>query len=283
MRNAIRILTVLAFLLPASALAAEVDGAKVHWTSHGKGEKTLILVHGWTCDESSWKEQVPALSASYRVITLDLPGHGKSAMPTGSWSMDLFARAVEAVRAEAKIEKAVLIGHSMGTPVIRQYALKYPNRVAGLVIVDGLVQLAPAATPNAVGPPRGAPRGAGRGFSGPEGRQARETMIRGMFGPLTTPELQDHILKMMLAAPEATAVGAFQAAQDPTERTNDPVTVPVLGVFAGTRALSTEANMKRIFPAAEYRQIPQSAHFLMMEKPAEFNKLVLDFVAPLKY
>src|SRR5262245_32843548 len=85
-------------LASSSAYAANVDGAAIHWTSRGSGAKAVILVHGWTCDESSWSEQVPVLSRTYRVITLDLPGHGKSGMPTGAWSMELFARAVEAVR-----------------------------------------------------------------------------------------------------------------------------------------------------------------------------------------
>ena len=100
----------------------------------------MILVHGWTCDESSWDAQVPVLSQKYRVITLDLPGHGKSDPPKdGKFTMTVFARAVEAVRAEAKVDKVVLVGHSMGTPVIREYARLYPKHVAGLVPVDGLL------------------------------------------------------------------------------------------------------------------------------------------------
>ena len=93
----------------------------IHSTSTGKGSKTLVLVHGWTCDETSWAANVPELAKHYRVITLDLPGHGKSGSPKdGKITMDLFARAVEAVRAEQKVDKIILVGHSMGTPVIRQ-------------------------------------------------------------------------------------------------------------------------------------------------------------------
>ena len=85
---------------------ATLDGAKIHSTSVGQGPKTIMLVHGWTCDESSWSEQVPALAKKYRVITMDLPGHGKSDAPKdGKFSMDVFARAVEAVRAEAKVDR----------------------------------------------------------------------------------------------------------------------------------------------------------------------------------
>ena len=84
---------VLAYALPLHA--ATVDGMKIHSTSTGKGTKTIVLVHGWTCDETSWAANVPELAKHYRVITLDLPGHGKSDSPKdGQVTMDMFAREV---------------------------------------------------------------------------------------------------------------------------------------------------------------------------------------------
>jgi pimeloyl-ACP methyl ester carboxylesterase len=248
------------------ARAANVDGANIHWTGQGTGP-ALIFVHGWTCDESSWQGQVPAFTQRYRVITMDLPGHGKSDLPKdGKFSMALFARAVEAVRAEARIDRAVFIGHSMGTPVIRTYALMYPARVAGLVLVDGLVQVAGGAA--AFTPPP---------MMGREGLQAREKMVRGMFGPATSQQLQEHILKMMLGTKEATASGAMAATWDPSWVKNEPITVPVLGVYAA-RPLASRDAISRIFPKVEYHEIPGSAHFLMMEKPDEFNQLLTAFL-----
>ena len=248
------------------AVAANVDGANIHWTSTGSGP-AIIFVHGWTCDESSWQGQVPAFSKQYRVITVDLPGHGKSDLPKdGKFSMALFARAVEAVRAEAKVDRAVFVGHSMGTPVIRTFATMYPSRVAGLVLVDGLVQIAGAAPPFTPPPMIGA-----------EGLKARENMVRGMFGPATTPQLQEHILKMMLGTKEATAAGAMTATWDQSWVKNDPITVPVLGVYAA-RPLASREAITRIFPKVEYHEIPGTAHFLMMEKPAEFNQLLSTFL-----
>jgi pimeloyl-ACP methyl ester carboxylesterase len=266
MRIRIVALMFLASLVSARpALAATVDGATIHWTSTGSGP-AVIFVHGWTCDESSWQEQVPAFSKQYRVITLDLPGHGRSELPKdGKFSMELFARAVEAVRSEAKVDRAVFVGHSMGTPVIRTYALLYAAHVAGLVLVDGLMQIAGAAS---------APRPA---MIGPEGRSARENMVRSMFGPATTPQLQQHIMKMMLGTKEATADGAMRATWDPSWVKNDPITVPALAVYAA-RPLASRETITRIFPKVEYHEIPGSAHFLMMEKPAEFNRLLSAFL-----
>jgi pimeloyl-ACP methyl ester carboxylesterase len=149
--RALLVLAMLALLPGAPATVAQtVEGAEIHWSSKGDGPKTVIFVHGWTCDETAWSGQVPAISRSHRVITLDLPGHGRSGMPAdGEVSIERFARAVEAVRNTAGVDRAVLVGHSMGTPVVRQYALMYPEHVSALVLVDGLVLMpdAPDVTP----------------------------------------------------------------------------------------------------------------------------------------
>jgi pimeloyl-ACP methyl ester carboxylesterase len=264
--------------MPSSpAAGATVDGLKIHSSSNGRGSKTIILVHGWTCDDTSWAEQVP-LAKTFRVVTLDLPGHGRSDSPRdGKFSMDLFARAIEAVRSESKADKVVLVGHSMGTPVIRQYARLYPQHVAGLVLVDGLVFM-PAASARGAAPPLQPSQ-----LSGPEGLKARENMIRGMFTPATPPALQQHVLKMMLAAPEATAGGAMLATFDASNWTDDVMTMPVLGIYAEKSQLGNPEYSKKIFPAFEYIEVPGTGHFVMMEKPREFNQLLTTFLNKIDY
>jgi len=270
-----KLLLSIVLALPLSPMyGAAVDGAKVHWTSHGSGKQAVILVHGWTCDETSWDPQVPVLSQKYRVITLDLPGHGKSDAPKdGKFSMVVFARAVEAVRAEAKIDKAVLVGHSMGTPVIREYARMYPAHVAGLVPVDGLLLIG--------GTGRGGPNPAA--MTGPEGMKAREAMIRGMFTPATPAAVEQHVLKMMLAPPEATASGAMTATFDSASLNNEVSTVPVLGIYAGNSPMANRDNLKKIFPNSAYVQVAGTGHFVMLERPEEFNRLLMAFLGKVKY
>jgi pimeloyl-ACP methyl ester carboxylesterase len=262
-------ISVLLFLA-GSLPAATLDGIQIHSSVHGQGSRTVILVHGWTCDETTWQSQVPELSKSYRVITLDLPGHGKSGSPEdGKLSMDLFARAVEAVRLEAKADRAVLAGHSMGTPVIIQYARLFPRHVAGLVLVDGSVRPIPSA--------KGGQSFADR-FAGPDGLKAREVMIRGMFSPATTAEMQKHILSMMLSAPAATAMGAMNAFMDPAIWKEDVFKQPVLGLYADKSMAGNRDYMKTRFPDLEYHEIPGTGHYLMLEKPEEFNRLLKGFL-----
>lgn len=271
MRSTINLL--LATSLTIGLSAATVDGIKIHSSITGKGPKTVILVHGWTCDETTWNAQVPVLSQQYRVVTLDLPGHGRSRSPkNGKLSMDVFARAVEAVRKDSKADHVVVVGHSMGTPVIVQYARLYPQHTAALVFVDGLVNI---------------PAGSGSGgvqapdpsqMSGPDGLKAREAMVRGMFSASTTPDMQKHILSMMLAAPESTAVGAMQATFDPANWKGDVFTEPVLGLYADHSRLGDREYMKTHFPNMHYQEIAGTGHFLMIEKPEEFNRLLIAFL-----
>ncbi len=266
-------------LLLASALslpAASVDGIQIHSTVTGKGAKTVILVHGYTCDETTWTEQVPALAKEYRVVTLDLPGHGKSESPKdGKFSMDLFARAIEAVRAEVGANTAVLVGHSMGTPVVLRYAHLYPAHVSALVFVDGLMPLAPAQA--------AASANQGAAMAGPNSRATREAMVRSFFVAGTSPDVQSKVLKMMLGAPEQTAVGAMNATREPAGQTTEIPMVPILGIYAGPSRIASAQAVHAAFPTVEYTSIDGTGHFLMLEKPEEFNRLLLAFLAKQKY
>jgi len=273
-----RVLLPVVILLPllAPLSAASVDGLAIHSSTTGAGKDTIVFVHGWTCDSSSWAAQVPAFARKYRVITVDLPGHGRSASPKdGKLSMDLFARAVEAVREEAKADKIVLVGHSMGAPVIRTYARLYPQRVAALVAVDGPLDLRafPGPEIGQVPPP----------MVGPEGLKAREKMIRGMFTPQTPPALQEQILKMMLGTSEATANGAMASVFDPALRKADISSAPALAIYAGTARVPDLAKTKEVLPNFESTQIAGTGHFVMMEKPQEFNTLLTAFLNKIKF
>ncbi len=247
---------------------ASVDGVDLHWSMCGDGPKTVILLHGWTCDETTWHAQVPALADAYRVATLDLPGHGRSASPAGGvFSIDLFAHATEAVRRETGARRVVLVGHSMGSAVALRYARLYPDRVAALVFVEGVITK------------RRTPAFALDRLSGPDGKRELEAVIRTtLFSRITTTETQDRILSMMLATPVATAIGVIDAMLRPDAWSDEIVPLPLLGVYRHGSWVAERKTLNRRFPALEYVDVPDAGHFLMMEKPDEFNRLLLDFL-----
>lgn len=251
--------------------AATLDGANIHSTSTGRGTKTIIFVHGWTCDETSWSEQVPVLAKKYRVITVDLPGHGRSDQPKdGKFSMDVFARAVEAVRAEANVDRVILAGHSMGGPVVYRYAQLYPQHAAALILVDAPLFKA-ADVKGFID--QSLPR-----VVGENGLKGREAMIRSMFSAATTPEMQKRILTMMLRPPETTAKGAMGSMADPAVWDNHVLKIPALAIFAATYGGNSLDVTKSYLPDLQFLNVPGTGHFLMMEKPAEFNQHVMAFV-----
>jgi pimeloyl-ACP methyl ester carboxylesterase len=202
--------------------------------------------------------------------------------------MDLFARAIEAVRLDIKVDRIILVGHSMGTPVILKYANLYPEHTAALIFVDGLMPAAPTSIGRSARPAGSAasatasPQSAGARMGGPNGRQNREAMVRRFFLPTTPPAVQRKVLAMMLAAPEAPAVGAMSASNDPAGRTIDVPDVPMIGIYAEPNPVASREGVLRNFPQASYVQVPGTGHFLMLEKRAEFNAVLLDFLATLR-
>ena len=260
---------VMGLMLAAPVQAASINGLHIKSSSVGSG-RTIIFVHGWTCDSSSWDGQVPAFAKDYRVITLDLPGHGQTGAPAdGKLSMPLFAEAVEAVRKEAGADKVVLVGHSMGVVVIRQYALMHPDHVAGLVAVDGPLDLRAFPPEIAKQMPD---------VTGPNGLEARKTMIRGLFVATTPPGLQARIMTMMLAPSAAMAAQAQAAMFDPAIRGPDVINAPALSVYAGGGFFTVDPAVKERLPRWEGVKLAGTGHFVMMEKPAEFNALLRTFL-----
>jgi pimeloyl-ACP methyl ester carboxylesterase len=251
--------------LAGPAVAATIDGIDIHYSSAGTG-RTMVFVHGWTCDTSVWAGQLADFAQDHRVIALDLPGHGRSGAPAdGIYTMDLFARAVEAVRAEAGASAILLVGHSMGVRVIRHYALAYPDRVVALLAADGSIPPLPPRDDDSNGNP-------------PAAVQSREQMIRQMFAPETPVGLQDQLLELMLGTPQAraTAIAASMAASSGS--LSGTLTMPVLAIVAGTRQVDDADSYRATLPRLEIVQMPGTGHFLMMEKPTEFNRITRDFL-----
>src|SRR5688572_29145083 len=94
----------LSVLMPAVFLHAatvDVDGAPVYYESGGKGEPAIVLIHGWSCDLTFWRMQRPALEKEFRVLAVDLPGHGRSGKPAVAYDAPRFARAVIAAMRDA--------------------------------------------------------------------------------------------------------------------------------------------------------------------------------------
>jgi pimeloyl-ACP methyl ester carboxylesterase len=120
-------------------------------------------------------------------------------------------------------------------------------------------------------------------MKGPDGLKVREANTRGMLSPNASPELQNRIVKMMQLAPAATAAGGMEAMYDPAIWKSDVIALPVLALYAEHSYLASQELMHRQYPKIEYHEIPGTDHFLMLEKPAEFNRLLMEFLGRQKF
>ena len=249
----------------------KLDGARIHYQSYGKGREALVLIHGWTCNLDYWRDQVPDFAKRNRVVAIDLPGHGQSDKPQLAYSMDLFARAVDAVMRDAHVDRAVLVGHSMGTPIARQFYRKYPQKTLAIVIVDG--PLRPFGDKKMMD-------GLMAGLRGPNYKEVGKQMFASLAGPNISAELKERILASFLNAPQHVVVGAMEGMADESIWGQDKINVPVLAILARIPfwPADTEQFDRSIAPNFDFQMWDGVGHFLMMEKPKQFNDAVIAFL-----
>src|SRR5262245_56964945 len=116
-----------------SHVATSADGIPIHYDVQGNGAIALVFVHGWCCDRRSWDQQIAHFAPRYTVVCLDLAGHGASGRDRTQWTIPAFGQDVVAVVEQRGLGQVVLIGHSMGGPVIVEAARCLPAAVIGVV------------------------------------------------------------------------------------------------------------------------------------------------------
>lgn len=123
---------------PSSSFLEVAPGLRVHVRDEGaRDAPALFLIHGSNASLHTWEPWVGRLGDRYRLVSLDLPGHGLTGpAPDDCYTPDCMARTVEAVRDRLGIERLAIAGNSMGGNVALSYALAHPERVTGLILVD---------------------------------------------------------------------------------------------------------------------------------------------------
>ncbi|MEO6334605.1 MAG: alpha/beta hydrolase [Pyrinomonadaceae bacterium] len=251
---------------------ARLDGSKIHYYDIGKSKqkKALVLIHGWTCTADFWKESFDAFP-DYRILAIDLPGHGQSDKPKVDYSMAYFARSVDAVMRQAGVKSAVLVGHSMGTPVAREFYRLHPQQTLGIVVVDGALQsfFPKAMMEQFIAQLR------------TNYKESEPKMVDGMLAPIKDAGLKQMIRDSMLATPDYVGVSAMDAMADEKIWTTDKINVPVLAIMAASPMWPSDLKERymSIAPKMDFQVWNDVSHFLFMEKPKDFNEQVRAFVS----
>jgi pimeloyl-ACP methyl ester carboxylesterase len=252
---------------------ALIDGTRIAYTLTGRGP-TIVLLHGWMCNRSFWKEQVRLLSENYQVMALDFRGHGGSAVPADDYSIQRLVEDVHRLSKSLAIDQLILVGHSMGGMVAQQFCIEHPQRVLALILVTTIA----ADVDDRLISKRIATEACQAGF-----RTAFLQYFDGWFGQETAPEVKLWVRDQMLRTPEVVGLSLVASYQHFDLRTFLPsICIPTLVICGGSDA-SAVPNESRalvdLIPGAEMLFLEGCGHFPMLEMPQTFNQAIADFLS----
>ncbi|MBI3651654.1 MAG: alpha/beta hydrolase [Acidobacteria bacterium] len=264
----------------ATALAdktATVYGVKIHYQEAGSGP-VLVLLHGLGADGSSWAANIVPLAAKYRVIVPDQIGFGKSDKPFISYRVGTLVDFLNGLLKELKIERASLVGNSLGGFTAAAYALAYPDKVDKLVLVDA----AGYAVPKETDP---------RTFQvlNPSTRQGVKQVMSLIFYDqqrFANEAVIDAIFTKKMMAGDGYTVQQFIESilrgEDVLDGKLDKIKQPTLLVWGREDLLTPLAMGERFnqdIKGSHLFILDKCGHVPQMEKAAEFNANVLKFLA----
>ena len=253
--------------------APSADEVPIRFTVEGGGEPALVFVHGWCCDRSYWKNQVPFFVESHKVVAIDLAGHGESGLERADWTLEMFAADVVAVVDQLGLDRVILIGHSMGGPVIMETARLIPDRVVGLIGVDTYQDFERELSE---GQKKQFVMGFRMDFVG-----TTKGFVKMMFPADADTNLVNEIATDMASAPPEVGIGAMESLLDfkPVELLKE-VRVPVRCINSDIFPTNVEAN-KSHAESFDVKYMKGRGHFLMLEDPDTFNELLAETIAEL--
>ena len=250
------------------------DGTRLFYTDAGLGRPVLML-HGWTCDGSDWSWQAPELERRYRVLIVDQRGHGHSGAPRGSYRPQVLADDAAAfLQAVAPGQAAVVFGHSMGGIVASALAVRHPELVAGLVLVDPKYNASDELVERTLDAIRG-----------PSPAVAAAAIFGSFYTPDTPEFLKAWHRRRVLATPDHVVTGSLLGMYEGDEGIGRACiaqdylrqrTAPRLAVYAAEPATWLERALPR-GEADEIHVVP-GGHFMHQQLAGQFNALALSWL-----
>ena len=253
-------------------MARSRDGQPIHYHVEGQGDPALVFVHCWACDRHLWDEQVATFATRHRVVTLDLAGHGESGHTRAEWTVAAFGEDVRAVVEALDLRGVLLIGHSLGGPVILEAATKMPDRVEALVPVDSLLNVGEQSTPEEVD-----------AFLAPfraDYKTASAKFVREwMFVPASGPKLMERIAAQAASALPNMSIDTLRHVWlYDTRPALRQIKVPIRALNADKFPTHLDAARAEA-PQFDAVIMTGVGHYLMLEDPQRFDRLLAEIIA----
>ena len=250
-------------------VAISSDGVKISFDMQGEGEPALVFVHGWSNNRSIWDAQVSHFSEKYKVLTVDLAGFGESGNNRQTWTMASFGEDITAVIKKLDLDQVVLVGFSMGGPVIIETAKRVPDHITGLVLVDQLQNVDMQYPPEVISYIDSI-------FMDVVTSPTPEK-LEGVFYKRNPEASFERVLSMLNGVPKE---GWRESLNDIFRWENEnciellkKIQAPIISINSDQKPTNVEAFRKYV-PSFKVKIIPDVGHLVMWDAPEEFNRLL---------
>ncbi len=254
-----------------TATVESVDGSPIVYGVRGQGESVIVFVHCWTCNHTFWDAQINYFSKGHRVVWLDLAGHGESGSHRQQYTMQAFGQDVAAVVKQIDAPKVILVGHSMGGPVVVEAAKLLGERVIGIVGVDTFYTSFEYPTSQEKI----------TAFVKPfetDFRKTSEQMVRSMFTPQADPAVVESLVAEFLAADADVGVSAMHELFNWNAQQASADLKHFSDILYNINAAPTGKEL----PANDHvTMMPNVGHFIAQVKPEAFNQALKGIIATL--
>ena len=268
------------------------DGGTLHVIERGTG-RPLLLIHGVTLQAGVWSPQFHLMADRYRILALDVRGHGKSVAGSDGFGRTVSARDVATVLDHFDLHDAIIVGHSMGGMITMEFAGDFPDelaeRVAGLVFMDTAAhQILPKAVlPIAKTLGKRVHNRFNAGRPVPQRQFGDDDlswfMTRIAFGSNPSAKAVAQVRDYLEEVPQSTSLPSWIDLLDHDAREALRATKTPSLILVGSRDLLTPVfAAKRIasfLPDASFEVLEGAGHQLMQERPHEVARLIDDFAA----
>ena len=250
------------------------DGVEIAYTVVGSGDTALLFIHGGLADRTFWAPQLAALADRFRLVAIDLAGHGESGRTRQSWTIPAFGEDARAVSVALNLRRVVIVGNSLGGAVALEAARLLRGRAVAVVGVDTLHDLTQRFDPAEARARADAFR---KDFAG-----ACRTMINQLFHPGAYPELRAWAEQRMLTMPPDVVVRIMEglAGYDLAPASKN-AGVPIRAINGDLWPTATEGNRK-VVPDFDAAIMKNAGHYPMLERPEEFNRILAGIVTELR-
>lgn len=247
------------------------DSVMLAYKQTGQGDTTVLLLHGWGINQTYWDNQVSYLEKEYQVVTLDLPGFGKSGNGRKKYTIEQYGQDISLLIKELALKNVILVGHSMSGDIILETAIHFPDNIIGMVGIDNFKDV-------------------GYDISGQEEEETNQflSMLESdyaniskayaegyLFHPSTDSVIRDRVVQDISQVPVYVAVSSFRQllAYTPKERTLLRQLSFPLFLINSDAVPTDEAGLGKYCPSG-YRlfPIPSTGHYPMLEATELFNQ-----------